>query len=86
MEPITFEDTLIHYKIKISEALDYLSGISSQLDREIDCVNTSWSGRSAESCRVKLEDLKLELEKAQLSLQQADAGVSEVLATQQAII
>ena len=86
MEPITFEDTLVHYKIKLSEALDYLKTVSAQLDSELDIINTSWKGRSADACRVKTEDLKLELEKAQTSLEHADAAVSEILTLQQAIL
>lgn len=86
MEPITFEDTLVHYKIKLSEALDYLNTISTQLDQELDIINVSWKGRSAEACRIKIEDLKYELEKAQTSLEHADTTVSEILSLQQAII
>ena len=86
MEPITFEDTLVHYSKKIAEALDYLNELSSQLNQEIDCVNTSWKGHSATACRVKLEDMKIDLEKAKLSLEHADTVVSDILTTQQAII
>jgi len=86
MEPITFEDTLVHYKIKLSESLDYLNTISSQLNQELDIINASWKGSSAEACRIKIEDIKYELEKAQASLEHADTTVSEILSLQQAII
>lgn len=86
MEPITFEDTLVHDKIKLSEALDYLNTVSAQLNHELDTINASWGGRSAEACRIKLEDLKYELEKVQAALEHADAVVSEILSLQQAII
>ena len=86
MEPITFEDTLVHYKIKLSESLDYLNTISSQLNQELDIINASWKGSGAEACRIKIEDIKYELEKAQASLEHADTTVSEILSLQQAII
>lgn len=86
MEPITFEDTLVHYKIKLSEALDYLNAISAQLNQELDIINASWNGRSAEACRIKIEDIKYESEKVQASLEHADTVVSEILSLQQAII
>lgn len=86
MEPITFEDTLVHDKIKLSEALDYLNTVSAQLNHELDIINASWGGRSAEACRIKLEDLKYELEKVQAALEHSDTVVSEILSLQQAII
>lgn len=86
MEPITFVDMLVHYKIKLSESLDYLNTLSSQLNQELDIINASWKGGSAEACRIKIEDLKYELEKVQTSLEHADTTVSEILSVQQAII
>ena len=86
MEPITFEETLVHYKNKLSEILDYINGLSSQLDKEIECVNSSWKGRGAEACRIKIEDMKIELDKARLSIEHADTAVSEVLTIQKAIV
>ena len=86
MEPITFEDTLVHYKIKLSESLDYLNTISSQLNQELDIINASWKGSSAEACRIKIEDMKIELDKARLSIEHADTAVSAVLTIQQAIV
>lgn len=86
MEPITFVDMLVHYKIKLSESLDYLNTLSSQLNQELDIINASWKGNSAEACRIKIEDLKYELEKVQTSLEHADTTVSEILSVQQAII
>ena len=86
MEPITFEDTLVHYKFKLAESLDYLNTVSSQLDQELDMINASWKGSSAEACRVKIEDLKYELEKVRTSLEHADTTVTEILSLQQAMI
>lgn len=86
MEPITFEDTLVHYKFKLAESLDYLNTASSQLDQELDMINASWKGSSAEACRVKIEDLKYELEKVRTSLEHADTTVTEILSLQQAMI
>lgn len=86
MEPITFEDTLVHYKIKLLETLDYINTISAQFDQEIDVISASWQGCSAEACRIKIEDLKYELEKVQTFLEHADSTVSEILSLQQAII
>ena len=86
MEPITFVDMLVHYKIKLSESLDYLNTLSSQLNQELDIINASWKGSSAEACRVKIEDLKYELEKVRTSLEHADTTVTEILSLQQAMI
>lgn len=86
MEPITIEDTLVHYKFKLAESLDYLNTVSSQLDQELDMINASWKGSSAEACRVKIEDLKYELEKVRTSLEHADTNVTEILSLQQAMI
>lgn len=86
MESITFEDTLVHYKFKLAESLDYLNTVSSQLDQELDMINASWKGSSAEACRVKIEDLKYELEKVRTSLEHADTTVTEILSLQQAMI
>lgn len=86
MDPITFADTLVHYKLKLLEALSYTESVSGHMDDALICVEDSWSGQAADACRIKLEDMKLEMEKAQLAINNAIASVDEVIALEQAII
>lgn len=86
MEPITFIDTLVHYRLKLAESLGYLRETASGIDSALDCAASSWKGQASDAFRIKLEDLKIEIDKAETALENADAMISQALAAEQAII
>lgn len=86
MEAITFEDNLVHYKNKLSEAMEYVREVSVLMNAALGITDISWRGDSAKACTIKLEDLKLELEKAQEALTHAAEYVSHTESTITGII
>ena len=78
MDPITFTDNLIHYKNKLCETQEYIREASGLINSSLDVTGSSWKGSGAEACRIKLEDLKPEIEKAREALQHAENLLSQI--------
>lgn len=86
MEPITFDDTLLHYRLKLLEALDYANNASAGIDDALAVVEDGWQGKAGQACRIRLEEMKLETDKTQLSIEHAISLVNEVIAQQQSVV
>lgn len=88
MEPITFTDTVSHYRLKMLEALDYLSDVTALLNKAADGTQEAWKGQAAQAMTVRLEEMLRETDKAREALEHAVASTDAVqlLALEQGIL
>ena len=88
MEPITFTDTLSHYRLKMLETLDHLADAERLLGKAADHTQTVWQGQASQAMTVRLEEMMLEADKAREALEHALTSIEAVhlLALEQGII
>lgn len=88
MEPITFTDTVSHYRLKMLETLDYFSNAERLLNKADDQSLSAWQGQASQAMTVRLEEMMLEADKAREALEHALTSIEAVqlLALEQGII
>ncbi len=83
MDEITFVDVLSHYQLKLKEVSDEVETIKKNLKKAEGCIDSGWTGASADACRLKLEYVSSELTKSLTELSEALvklSAIGEVLA------
>lgn len=78
METVTFEDMLIHYERKLSEASEELSGIKLLTKEALALLEECWQGEAALSCSEKLIETLSYIQKADNDLNEALIKLSGV--------
>lgn len=88
MEPITFTDTVSHYRLKLLETFDYFSDAERLLRKAADQSQSAWQGQASQAMTVRLEEMMLEADKAREALEHALTSIEAVqtLALEQGII
>ncbi len=78
MDEITFEDMLVHYEGKLQEAADELQNLRHSLKDVLAILESSWSGRAADACRRKLEEVGSHTAKSANALSDAQLQLSKI--------
>ena len=79
MEVLTLEDMLYHYKVKLSDALEYERKSVSKARIALEAGQESWEGESGKAFRIRLEETLLQLEKAEAAMEDALAQIEELI-------
>lgn len=78
MEEITFVDMLTHYELKLKESSENLQNASQSIKKSISIIDSGWTGDAADACRLKLEDVTLDIGKIQGNISDAMNELSAV--------
>lgn len=78
MEEITFEDILTHYELKLKESSENLQSVSQSIKKSISVIDSGWKGSAADTCRIKLEDIVLDIGKIQGNISDAMTKLSVI--------
>lgn len=65
---ILFLDMINHYSLKLTEIADSMAEVKSYLNKSLILTEESWSSDSADAFKLKAEEIKMILNRCEMSL------------------
>lgn len=78
MDEVTFQDVLSHYKLKLKEFYEEIETLKGNIIKMNSSIESSWSGKAADACVLKLAFVNEKFTKSQSEISEALVKLSSL--------